>query len=66
MTKEIELIIPTMTFIYADRLNKLCHEEYKKLLGRDEITNIIENNSNIKLETVINGKVFKQIVTIKI
>ena len=51
--KEIELIIPTFMFIYMDRLNKLCHEEYKKLLNRDKIVDIIKNENNLKLESFI-------------
>ena len=51
--KEIELIVPTLIFIYTDRLNNLCREEYKRLVDRDDISNIIKNNKNLTLESFI-------------
>ena len=51
--KDIELIIPTLTFIYADRLNILCHHEYKRLLCRDEVSDTIKNNDDLSLESFI-------------
>ena len=51
--KEIELIVPTLVFIYVDCLNKLCHDEYRKLIDRDNISSIIKNNDNLTLESFI-------------
>ena len=51
--KEIELFMPTFTFIYAERLNDLCHEELKRLKGREEIASIIADNDNLALNSFI-------------
>ena len=39
--KEIELLVPTLIFIYTNRLNILCQEEYERLIDRDNISDII-------------------------
>ncbi|MBQ9018724.1 MAG: hypothetical protein IJ097_00230 [Bacilli bacterium] len=46
--KELSIIFPTLVFIYTDSLNKLYKEEYKKLINKDKVRDII-NNKRIKL-----------------
>ena len=53
--KEIDLIVPTFMFIYTDCLNSLCQEEYKRLLDRDNISNIIKNNDELTLDSFIDN-----------
>ena len=42
--QELSTIFPTLIFIYTERLNSLCREEYNKLIDKEEISNIINNN----------------------
>lgn len=50
---ELSNIFNNLIFIYTERLNQLCHEEYNKLIAKEKITNIIENNNDIKLNNFI-------------
>ena len=49
--KDLDVIKDTLIFIYTERLNMLCFEEYNKLIDRENINQIIKNkeNSDIKL-----------------
>ena len=35
--QELQSIIPTLIFIYTERLNNLCREEYAKLVDKEDI-----------------------------
>ena len=54
--KEIKYIIPTLTFIYTERLNTLCRDEYIKLVNNEEIDNIIRSKKELSLESFIGPK----------
>ena len=51
--KELKYIIPTLTFVYTERLNELCHEEYIKLVDKEDINSIITGKKDITLESFI-------------
>ena len=51
--KELSCVFPTLVFIYVERLNILCREEYNKLLNKEMISTIIKNNDDLTLETLI-------------
>ena len=51
--RELEFIVPTLIFIYTERLNNLCRDEYKKIIDRQDIENIINTKNNITLESFI-------------
>ena len=51
--KELELVVPTLIFIYIERLNSLCLDEYKKLIDKDDIKNIISSKSDLSLSSFI-------------
>ncbi|MBQ6323433.1 MAG: hypothetical protein IJI22_01200 [Bacilli bacterium] len=51
--RELSCIFPVLLFIYIERLNALCREEYNKLLNKETISTIIKNNDNLTLETLI-------------
>ncbi len=51
--RELENVLPTLIFIYTDRLNNLCREEYAKLVDKEDVDNIIKNKNNITLESFI-------------
>ena len=53
--RELDCIKPALIFIYADRLNSLCLNEYSKLVDKENITNIIKskNKDNIELSDFI-------------
>jgi cyclic beta-1,2-glucan synthetase len=54
--REIANIIPTLVFIYTERLNNLCRDEYNKLVDKEEVEEIIKNNEEINLNLFINSK----------
>ena len=51
--KQLSTIIPTLIIVYMERLNDLCREEYKKLVDKENVANIIDHTDNIKLESFI-------------
>ena len=36
-----------------ERLNDLCREEYKKIIDKEDVAKIIENNTDLSLESFI-------------
>ena len=48
--QELTTIFPSLIFIYIERLNNLCKEEYNKLIDKEEISNIIKNNDITTIE----------------
>ena len=51
--KELKNIINLLVFIYTERLNLLCREEYNKLVDKEDIEFIIENKSDINIKSFI-------------
>ena len=51
--KDLEMVVPTLIFIYTERLNNLCREEYKKLIDKEDVLNIIQTKTNITLGSFI-------------
>ena len=51
--RELEMVIPTLIFIYTDKLNNLCREEYKKLIDKEDVEKIILSKPNLTLESFI-------------
>lgn len=51
--KELSCVFELLVFIYIDRLNNLCREEYNKIVDKDEIENIIKTKEEISLSTFI-------------
>ena len=51
--KELECIVPTLVFIYTEKLNNLCREEYKKLVDNEDVQNIIQTKNNLTLSSFI-------------
>ena len=50
---EIDCIMPTLIFIYTERLNNLCRDEYNKLVDKGDVESIIKNKDNITLKSFI-------------
>ena len=48
--KELSLFFNILIFIYTDKLNTLCREEYKKLVDKEDVAKIIRNHEFLKLE----------------
>ena len=51
--KELSTIFASIIFIYTERLNNLCREEYHKLVDKEDVSNIIKNHESFKLKTFI-------------
>ena len=51
--QELSTFFSILIFIYTERLNELCREEYHKLVDKEEVSNIIKNHEKITLETII-------------
>ena len=51
--KELKHIITLLVFVYAERLNLLCREEYNKLGDKEDVQYIIDNKSDITLKSFI-------------
>ena len=51
--KELQCIVPTLIFIYTERLNNLCREEYAKLVDKEDVANIIAKQENLTLQSFI-------------
>ena len=51
---EIESIIPVLVFVYAERLNSLCREEYRRLVDKEDVELIVrEKKNHLTLESFI-------------
>ena len=48
--KELKHIITLLVFVYTERLNLLCREEYNKLGDKEDIQYIIDNKIDINLK----------------
>ncbi|MBR3210501.1 MAG: hypothetical protein IKF71_01005 [Bacilli bacterium] len=51
--KELKNVMPTLVFIYTERLNNLCREEYAKLVDKEDVDNIIKRQENHTLQSFI-------------
>ena len=51
--QELSSIFSILIFIYTDRLNSLCREEYKKLVNREEVSKVIRDHDVISFEHLI-------------
>jgi hypothetical protein len=51
--KELKNIINLLVFVYTERLNLLCREEYNKLGDKEDIQYIIDNKSDISIKSFI-------------
>ena len=54
--KELNLVIPTLLFIYYDKLNELCKCEYSNLLDKQNVNNIIKNHDVINFSSLLPDK----------
>lgn len=48
--QELETLFPALIFIYMEKLNFLCQEEYHRLMDQEEVSNIMKNQYNLKLK----------------
>lgn len=44
--KELDCIFPILIFIYTERLNNLCREEYRKLVDKEDVELIVRERKN--------------------
>ena len=51
--KELDLLFPTLVFIYTERLSELVKEERQVLLNKDQVKSVIKNNKIVKLNDFI-------------
>lgn len=51
--KELQFVVPTLVFIYTERLNNLCRNEYAKVVDKEEVLFIVKNKPNPDLEAFI-------------
>lgn len=51
--RELETIVPTLIFIYTEKLNNLCRDEYKKLVDKEDVENTIKTKNNLTLSSFI-------------
>lgn len=51
--KELCNIFPVLVFIYTERLNELCREEYNKLVDKEEVEYIINSSDSLTLDSFI-------------
>ena len=51
--KELEYILPILTIIYTEKLNELCHDEYIKLVDKEDVEKIVREKSNLTLDSFI-------------
>ena len=51
--KEISIMIYTLLMIYIERLNDLCREEYQKLVDKEDVSKIIKENRELKIEEIL-------------
>lgn len=51
--KDLQFIVPTLVFIYTERLNNLCRNEYSKVVDKEDVARIIKNKQRPTLESFI-------------
>ena len=51
--RELSTIFSCLIFIYTERLNNLCREEYNKLVDKQDVDTIIKNNDLPTLQSFI-------------
>ena len=47
---ELSSVFSILIFIYTEKLNEICREEYHKLIDKEDVSNIIKNHENLKVE----------------
>ena len=48
--KELSLFFNMLIFIYTEKLNSLCRDEYKKLIDKEDVAKVIRNHEFLRLE----------------
>ena len=51
--EELQCMMPTLIFLYTERLNNLCREEYAKIVDKEDIDAIIKQQEKITLKSFI-------------
>ena len=51
--QDLQMVVPTLIFIYTERLNNLCREEYAKLVDKEDVDNIVKKQENLTLHSFI-------------
>ena len=51
--KELKHLITLLVFVYTERLNLLCRDEYNKLGDKEDVQYIMDNKSDISLKSFI-------------
>lgn len=51
--RELSTIFSCLIFIYTERLNNLCRDEYHKLVDKQDVDTIIKNNDILTLKSFI-------------
>ena len=51
--KELSTFFSILIFIYTDRLNALCREEYKKLVNKEDVLKVIRNHEIVSFTDFI-------------
>ena len=54
--RELSSIFPTLVFIYTEKLDQLCREEYNKLVDKYDVSKIINEQEDIALDSFIPDK----------
>ena len=50
---ELSIIFSLLVFIYTEKLEELCKDEYKRILDKEKVVTIIKNHDDLKLEDFI-------------
>ena len=51
--EELSCFFYDLIFIYTEKLNNLCREECDKLMRKEEVSNVIDNNDVVTLKTFV-------------
>ena len=50
---ELSSVFNTLIFIYTDRLNDLCRDEYHKLVDKEDVSKILKNNDIVTVSDLL-------------
>ena len=51
--KELSVMFYILTFVYTEKLDKLCKEEYDRLIDKEDVSKIIKNCDNLTVSTFL-------------